>query len=303
MSKKISDPNLLLNDSKIIRKQIFIYTLLKIIPKFFICPKLIMNRSFLQILHNPLNYVRQLEIPITLLYLKPKKTENILDVSSPKILSLYLAANNINNVLSTDIDDYFIKDFIQFSKLFNIKLKTKIFDARKIPFSENTFDKIFSISVLEHIPNDEDQKAVLEMTRVLKPKGKLIVTVPMSLDYLEKYLSSANFYWKTHTKQSKGLFFFQRRYDFNTLLKKIKNPKLKIENIIYICEKPINKPKFNKNGKYLYNNYWADNIKLLGFFPLLRYLIDRNCSDRYHYLSNDLNNHTTHAVINFSKKI
>lgn len=45
-----------------------------------------------------------------------------------------------------------------------------------LPYNNNSFDKIFSTEVLEHIPNDLE--ALNEIYRVLKPGGKFIITVP-----------------------------------------------------------------------------------------------------------------------------
>ncbi len=56
-----------------------------------------------------------------------------------------------------------------------------IADARKLPFISNSFNTIFSNSVLEHIPNVE--KVLQESYRVLKPKGYLIYTVPINKFY------------------------------------------------------------------------------------------------------------------------
>ncbi len=49
-------------------------------------------------------------------------------------------------------------------------------DAGKLPFESNFFDLIFSNCVLEHIKDDEGVLA--EISRCLKPGGKLIMTFP-----------------------------------------------------------------------------------------------------------------------------
>lgn len=48
-------------------------------------------------------------------------------------------------------------------------------DARKMPFEDDTFASIFSISTLEHITNP--QKAIKESFRVLKKGGILVATI------------------------------------------------------------------------------------------------------------------------------
>ena len=47
--------------------------------------------------------------------------------------------------------------------------------AESIPFADMVFDKIISISCLEHFENPE--KAITEMYRVLKPQGELAISV------------------------------------------------------------------------------------------------------------------------------
>ncbi len=49
-------------------------------------------------------------------------------------------------------------------------------DVRQMPFDNGTFDLVLATDVLEHV--DEDDVAVKEITRVLKPGGRALVTVP-----------------------------------------------------------------------------------------------------------------------------
>jgi SAM-dependent methyltransferase len=49
-------------------------------------------------------------------------------------------------------------------------------DALDIPFPDGTFDRIITSEVLEHIWDDE--RAIRELVRVLRPGGRLAVTVP-----------------------------------------------------------------------------------------------------------------------------
>jgi SAM-dependent methyltransferase len=45
-----------------------------------------------------------------------------------------------------------------------------------LPFRSNTFDTVLCTSVLEHVDNAE--YAIAEISRVLKPGGRLLITVP-----------------------------------------------------------------------------------------------------------------------------
>lgn len=49
-------------------------------------------------------------------------------------------------------------------------------DATRLPFKNNFFDRIIASEILEHLK--DDQKAIAEIDRVLKPGGKAIITVP-----------------------------------------------------------------------------------------------------------------------------
>ncbi len=51
-------------------------------------------------------------------------------------------------------------------------------DGHALPFETGSFDTLLSIEVLEHIPNP--QRMLAEMQRVLKPGGRLLVTVPFT---------------------------------------------------------------------------------------------------------------------------
>ena len=49
-------------------------------------------------------------------------------------------------------------------------------DALQLPFDDNTFDRIVVSEVLEHIWDDE--RAIVEIVRVLRPGGRVAATVP-----------------------------------------------------------------------------------------------------------------------------
>jgi SAM-dependent methyltransferase len=49
-------------------------------------------------------------------------------------------------------------------------------DALHLPFADGTFDRVICSEVLEHIPNDE--AAMAELARVLRPGGTMAITIP-----------------------------------------------------------------------------------------------------------------------------
>lgn len=70
--------------------------------------------------------------------------------------------------------DICAKDLYVASKTKKYKNLT-LADARDLPFADNTYASIFSISTLEHIDNAD--KALKEAYRVLKPGGTLFLTL------------------------------------------------------------------------------------------------------------------------------
>ncbi|MFG1934931.1 class I SAM-dependent methyltransferase [Mycobacterium sp. NPDC048908] len=49
-------------------------------------------------------------------------------------------------------------------------------DALELPYADGTFDCVIASEILEHVP--EDDRAISELVRVLKPGGALAITVP-----------------------------------------------------------------------------------------------------------------------------
>ena len=49
-------------------------------------------------------------------------------------------------------------------------------DALDLPYADGTFDCVIASEILEHVPQDD--RAIAELVRVLKPGGSLAITVP-----------------------------------------------------------------------------------------------------------------------------
>ena len=49
-------------------------------------------------------------------------------------------------------------------------------DALELPYGDGSFDCVIASEILEHVPQDD--RAIDELVRVLKPGGRLAVTVP-----------------------------------------------------------------------------------------------------------------------------
>lgn len=62
-----------------------------------------------------------------------------------------------------------------------------IMDAMHLDFPDASFDQVYSVHTIEHIPNI--QKAFKEMERVLKPNGKLVLVYPAEPWLLRGFLA------------------------------------------------------------------------------------------------------------------
>jgi ubiquinone/menaquinone biosynthesis C-methylase UbiE len=69
-------------------------------------------------------------------------------------------------------------------------LKASIF---KIPVKASSFDGIYNLGVMEHFTKEEDEKILIELRRVLKPNGKIILFWPPKYGPTVLFLNSAHF--------------------------------------------------------------------------------------------------------------
>lgn len=66
-------------------------------------------------------------------------------------------------------------------------------DITKMPFQADFFDKVFCISVLEHIPKKDIEPALGELIRVTKPGGSIALTMDVIIDKADLTAASSDF--------------------------------------------------------------------------------------------------------------
>jgi SAM-dependent methyltransferase len=161
-------------------------------------------RTLAKLVLEPCTYWRNVEVP---------------EVLSPKLPSLFIWQSLGAEVWSTDLFPYFLDEYSRYQKRlpkrpsdpqFHIELQ----DARGLTYPDSYFDKVYSISVLEHIADDGDSQAMREIGRVLKAGGLCCLTVPFASTYREE-TSSRDLYYKKHD-EGKAIFY-QRHYDEKAL--------------------------------------------------------------------------------------
>ncbi|MFA5878302.1 MAG: class I SAM-dependent methyltransferase [Candidatus Staskawiczbacteria bacterium] len=103
-------------------------------------------------------------------------------VSGDKVLDLGCGNGRLFSVLKEKGIEYVGMDnsegLIEEAKRRFPKASFKVGGLLTLPFPEDTFDKVYCIATLHHIPSNELRVVALkEIKRVLKPKGILVLTV------------------------------------------------------------------------------------------------------------------------------
>ena len=193
-------------------------------------------------LGRPVNYWRNVEYRLISDAGRFRPGDRVLDIGSPKLLALYLAKVVGAEVHATDIDDYFVERLQTVANIEGVpaeRLRLAVEDGRRLSFADDSFDKVFSLSVLEHIPDDGDSSCVTEIARVLVPGGQCYMTVPFWPQSRSDYVDDNEVYWTKHSVAAgDGKVFYQRRYSEDDLFERLIRPSgLTLKELKYVGEK------------------------------------------------------------------
>jgi len=106
-----------------------------------------------------------------------KRGGRLLDIGCGRSLFPSFLARRGFDVVCVDID----RSALMWQRAHGVE--AVMADATLLPFRNSTFEHICAISSIEHIPGDGDKRAVAEMLRVLRKKGRGLITVPFSHEY------------------------------------------------------------------------------------------------------------------------
>jgi len=160
----------------------------------------------------PLDPSRYLELPWAVERLGARPGERVLDLASPKLLAVVLARRGVH-VTSVDQLEREIETWRALAGHVP-GLELRVADGRALPFADATFDHAYSISVLEHIEQPGDAEALEELARVVRPGGRVLVTLPHARTYREDWRDAPVYANEPcRSVEGGGRSFFQRWYD------------------------------------------------------------------------------------------
>jgi SAM-dependent methyltransferase len=154
----------------------------------------------------PLDPSRYLELPWAVERLAAQTGERVLDLASPKLLAVVLARQGVH-VTSVDQLEREIETWQALAG--DAGVDFRLADGRALPFEDASFDHAYSISVLEHIEEPGDAEALRELDRVVKPGGRVLLTLPHAPEYREDWRDAPVY----ANEPGRGRSFFQRWYD------------------------------------------------------------------------------------------
>lgn len=130
--------------------------------------------------------------------------EDILDIGCGAGVVEAEYGDTVKSITSCDIED---------QSLYGLDID--ICSAENLPYPDNSYDVVMMLGVIEHL--SDPQRAVTECCRVLRRRGKLIVSIPNGFVWLIlKYVFKtknlhADFNWKDLYKLMAGWKLVERR--------------------------------------------------------------------------------------------
>ncbi len=204
-------------------------------------------------------------------FIKNNKKGRVLDLGSNiGHFSFYLYEKGFE-VVGIDIDKRFLGESSNEAKRRRYKIKFINASGTKIPFDNESFDYVFALDVLEHIPDKE--KCLNEVNRVLKKGGKFIAALPNVFSYYfgrKGLFSILGGNWNKHYGMTAGTVHY--RFPFYKWMNYLKKAKLYPEEISSDIILPIEPKLLQKLRDTFFGRIlegFEDNIKTRGPFKYL----------------------------------
>ena len=248
-----------------------------------------------------IDYQRCLEYPVAFNQLAlNSEITSLLDIGTGKhsIFPLYVSYRYPGiTVRLTDWGNYVYKQLKRINnhkilkkQLYNSKIVIEKQDATNLTYENDSFDRVSAISVIEHIPEDGDTLSVKEMYRVLKPNGRMVITVPYKFnDYEAKYRQRTTYF----NKYKGEPIFFSHYYNDEALEKRLLQVvNGEIESILYLVE-----------TEFPYFDFWCNKVPLRNTIKYFIGWINQLFALKYYKILNHEDRSKAHvAVITIIKR-
>lgn len=149
---------------------------------------------------------------------------SLLDLAGPKIFGLILAQRFALNAWLTDIWEQEVAAWEVWAKSSgwdSPRVRFMTCDARHTIFADRTFDRVVSVSVVEHIDGDGDTAALREIGRILKMGGIAVVTTHLASKFKSR-MTRSRFYGQAGPGGEGRLF--ARIYDWAAIEDRLIRP-------------------------------------------------------------------------------
>lgn len=180
------------------------------------------------------------------------KNKKILDVgfgSGGIVVAFSLAGGVLSGVeVDTELGEIAKKNLLANK----VTADLQIYDGENFPFPDSFFDHVVSFSVLEHVSFPD--KVIKEMLRVLKPGGRILLTLP-------------NKYYPKETHSLVYFVSYMPRSLANLYLKLLKRSPLEHDNLHFYSYFDI--IGFLNKSKYKYELVYKDIEQISGFKKFL----------------------------------
>jgi SAM-dependent methyltransferase len=168
----------------------------------------------------PMDSTRYFEFAFIWNVVSELSTPRYLDVSSPRLFPIILILRKhevIAELMNPDTADLTATAKLVEALHLENRCNLRGCLISTAPYEPRSFDVVTSISVVEHIP--QDTQAVQKMWDLLKPGGRLLLTMPCAAQTSEQYINRNEY--GLLAPDDKGYFFFQRLYDQRSLEERI----------------------------------------------------------------------------------
>jgi len=149
--------------------------------------------------------IRAWDVACCMEYVPPKETDVVLDIGCGESPFIFYIADYVSKVYGVDNGNFnnyqaWHDTLIEFDDYNNGKVEVITQNAAQLPYLDETFDKIYTFSALEHFADDDELACMKEVYRILKPNGIFGGTI--DFNPITEYPDKDNDYVRTYTYES-----------------------------------------------------------------------------------------------------